>query len=221
VGDPKTLIPAAEKARKDFGVSDIVLVGDRGIISQKQIDELKETGGIDWITGLKTGAISKLVKHGSLHLGRKCNKFCVWAWGKIEKSQCNDRPHFAGSWMKLRVVYEARLTGLGICRSLNEWGAQCAVIAPTLIPKQNADRVKTDRRDARKLAHLSFGGRLTAIYIPSDEQEALRDLVRARQAAKNNQTSIFLQLSNFSLRRNLKPNSKIKKMERRIYAMGS
>ena len=69
VGDPKTLIPAAEKARNDFGVSDIVLVGDRGMMSQKQIDELKETGGIDWITALKTGAIRKLVKDGSVQLG--------------------------------------------------------------------------------------------------------------------------------------------------------
>jgi transposase len=69
VGDPKTLIPAAEKARKDFGVSDIVLVGDRGMMSQKQIDELKELGRIDWITALKTGAIRSLVKDGSVQLG--------------------------------------------------------------------------------------------------------------------------------------------------------
>jgi len=69
MGDPKTLVPAAEKARKDFGVSDIVLVGDRGMMSQKQIDELKEIGGIDWITALKTGAIRSLVKDGSVQLG--------------------------------------------------------------------------------------------------------------------------------------------------------
>jgi transposase len=69
VGDPKTLIPAAEKARKDLGVNDIVLVGDRGMMSQKQIDELKEIGGIDWITALKTGAIRSLVKDGSVQLG--------------------------------------------------------------------------------------------------------------------------------------------------------
>jgi len=69
VGDPKTLIPAAEKARKDFGVSDIVLVGDRGMMSQKQIDKLKEVGGIDWITALRTGAIRSLVKDGSVQLG--------------------------------------------------------------------------------------------------------------------------------------------------------
>lgn len=69
VGDPKTLIPAAEKARNDFGVNDIVLVGDRGMMSQKQIDELKEIGGIDWITALKTGAIRSLVKDGSVQLG--------------------------------------------------------------------------------------------------------------------------------------------------------
>lgn len=69
VGDPKTLIPAAKKARKDFGVNDIVLVGDRGMMSQKQIDEIKEIGGIDWITALKTGAIRSLVKDGSVQLG--------------------------------------------------------------------------------------------------------------------------------------------------------
>ena len=68
-GDPKTLIPAAQKARKDFGVNDIVLVGDRGMMSQKQIDELKEMGGIHWITALKTGAIRKLVTDGSVQLG--------------------------------------------------------------------------------------------------------------------------------------------------------
>jgi len=68
-GDPTTLIPAAEKVRKDFGISDIVLVGDRGMMSQKQIDELKEIGGIDWITALKTGAIRALVKDGSVQLG--------------------------------------------------------------------------------------------------------------------------------------------------------
>lgn len=69
MGDPKTLIPAAEKARNDFGISDIVLVGDRGMMSQKQIDELKEIGGIDWITALKTGAIRSLIKDGSVQLG--------------------------------------------------------------------------------------------------------------------------------------------------------
>jgi transposase len=66
---PKTLIPAAEKARSDFSVSDIVLVGDRGMMSQKQIDKLKEIGGIEWITALKTGAIRSLVKDGSVQLG--------------------------------------------------------------------------------------------------------------------------------------------------------
>ncbi|MEN7973993.1 MAG: transposase, partial [Verrucomicrobiota bacterium] len=69
VGDPKTLIPAAQKARDNFGVSDIVLVGDRGMISQKQVNALKEMGGFDWITALKTGAIRSLVKDGSVQLG--------------------------------------------------------------------------------------------------------------------------------------------------------
>jgi transposase len=60
-GDPKTLMPQARKMKEDFGVKTMVLVGDRGMISQKQIEELKEVDGIDWITALKTGAIRKLV----------------------------------------------------------------------------------------------------------------------------------------------------------------
>lgn len=67
--DPKTLLPAVDKVRKDFGVEQLVLVGDRGMISQKQVDALKDIEGIDWITALKTGAIRALVKDGSVQLG--------------------------------------------------------------------------------------------------------------------------------------------------------
>jgi transposase len=67
-GDPTTLMEQAQKVRDDFGVDEIVLVGDRGMITQKQIDELRKTGCFDWITAMKTGAIRKLVDNGALQL---------------------------------------------------------------------------------------------------------------------------------------------------------
>ena len=68
-GDPKTLMPAVEKLQKDFAIEEFVLVGDRGMISQKQIDELKQRDGIDWITALRSVTIRKLVDDGSIQLG--------------------------------------------------------------------------------------------------------------------------------------------------------
>jgi hypothetical protein len=68
-GDPKTLLPQVEKLQKTFAIDQLVLVGDRGMISQKQIHELKQRAGIDWITALRTGAIRKLVDGGHLQLG--------------------------------------------------------------------------------------------------------------------------------------------------------
>ncbi len=66
--DPTTLMAQAERVRNDFGIDSMVLVGDRGMITQKQIDELRETGGFDWITALKSGGIRKLMKGGDLQL---------------------------------------------------------------------------------------------------------------------------------------------------------
>jgi transposase len=68
-GDPKTLMPQVRKLSETFGIDRVVLVGDRGMISQKQIDELKDQGGIDWITALKTGAIRNLINGGHIQLG--------------------------------------------------------------------------------------------------------------------------------------------------------
>lgn len=68
-GDPKTLMPQVEKLQKTFAIEQFVLVGDRGMISQKQINELKQRDGIDWITALRTGAIRKLVDGGHIQLG--------------------------------------------------------------------------------------------------------------------------------------------------------
>ena len=87
----------------------------------------------------------------------------------------------------LRVCYEAGPTGFALYWQLAELGIECDVIAPTLIPKKAGDRIKTDRRDALKLARCFRAGDLTAVWVPDQAHEALRDLVRAREAAKYDQ----------------------------------
>src|SRR5215213_6396445 len=83
----------------------------------------------------------------------------------------------------VRVCYEAGPCGYGIYRQLTELGMGCTVVAPSLIPVRPGDRVKTDRRDAAKLARLLRSGDLTAVAVPTPEQEALRALSRARETA--------------------------------------
>lgn len=68
-GDPSTVMSQIEKVRSNFGINHLVLVGDRGMLSQKQLDAARELGGIDWITALKSGSIRKLFKGGALQLG--------------------------------------------------------------------------------------------------------------------------------------------------------
>jgi len=85
------------------------------------------------------------------------------------------------------VCYEAGPCGYVLYRQLSELGIKCEVVAPTLIPVKAGDRVKTDRRDAEKLARLHRAGELTAVYVPGPEWEAFRDLVRAREASKKDQ----------------------------------
>ena len=84
----------------------------------------------------------------------------------------------------LHCCYEAGPTGYVLYWQLVRMGIECTVVAPTLIPTKAGDRVKTDRRDARKLARYLRSGDLTAVWVPDEAHEALRDLVRARQAAK-------------------------------------
>jgi transposase len=87
-----------------------------------------------------------------------------------------------GDCAGLRTCYEAGPTGFGLRRLLRSMGVACEVIAPALIPKAPGDRVKTDRRDCRRLARLHQAGELVAIRIPSEAEEAVRDLCRARAA---------------------------------------
>jgi transposase len=67
-GDPKTLMPQVRKVKEDFGIETMVMVGDRGMITQTQIDEIKGLDGVDWITALKTEGIKKLVEGGALQM---------------------------------------------------------------------------------------------------------------------------------------------------------
>jgi len=110
----------------------------------------------------------------------------------------------------LRVCYEAGPTGYVLYRQLRELGVPCAVIAPTLVPVKAGDRVKTDRRDAEKLARSYRSGDLTAVWVPDADHEALRDLVRAREAAKKDQLRARHRLGKFLLRHGRRPPAGIK-----------
>jgi transposase len=85
---------------------------------------------------------------------------------------------------QLRVCYEAGPTGYVVYWQLTALDVPCEVVAPTLVPVNPGDRVKTDRRDALKLARSYRAGDLTAVWVPDAPHEALRDVVRAREAAK-------------------------------------
>jgi transposase len=84
---------------------------------------------------------------------------------------------------KLHVCYEAGPTGYGLYRQVISLGHECTVVAPSLIPRKAGDRVKTNRRDAVQLARLLRAGELTAVWVPDEGHEAMRDLVRARETA--------------------------------------
>ena len=103
-------------------------------------------------------------------------------------------------WPSVRCCYEAGPTGFGLYRHLVERGIECAVVAPGLVPQRPGDRVKTDSRDARKLARLLAGGLLQPIHVPTAELEAARDLVRAREDARLDRMRDRHRLSKFCLR---------------------
>jgi len=126
----------------------------------------------------------------------------IRSWGSIP-----NRPEAVRRLVKrlgraeqLRACYEAGPTGYVLYWQLTALGVPCEVIAPTLVPQKPGDRVKTDRRDAEKLAVLLSGGHLTPVWVPDAGHEALRDLVRAREAAKRDQLRARHRLHKFLLR---------------------
>lgn len=101
---------------------------------------------------------------------------------------------------QISFCYEAGPCGYGIHRQLTQLGWDCQVVAPSLIPKKAGDRVKTDRRDSMMLARLHRAGELTAVWVPDDAQEGLRDLTRAREDMKHLQRQAKQRLTAFLLR---------------------
>jgi transposase len=104
---------------------------------------------------------------------------------------------------RLQCCYEAGPWGYVVYWQLAKLGVECMVVAPSLIPQRAGDRVKTDRRDAEKLARLHRSGELTAVWVPDPAHEALRDLVRAREAAVGDRQRARNRLSKFLLRRGI------------------
>jgi transposase len=105
---------------------------------------------------------------------------------------------------RLVLVYEAGPCGYWLYRYLTRKGLRCTVVAPSLIPRKPGDRVKTDRRDAIMLARLMRGGDLTPIYVPQVQDEAMRDLSRAREDAMQDLKAAKHRLKAFLLRQDIR-----------------
>lgn len=123
--------------------------------------------------------------------------------GEIENSPEATRRLIAKlskSCKKMTFCYEAGPTGYGLYRWITDLGHDCIVVAPSLIPMKAGDRVKTNRRDAESLAKLLRAGELTAVWVPDTRHEAMRDLVRSREAAAQDQTRKRQQVTSFLLR---------------------
>jgi transposase len=134
----------------------------------------------------------------------------IFATGEVVEDRFATTPDGIRRWVRRlkrrcegRIVcgYEAGPLGYGLQRTLLGFGLDCIVIAPSLIPSKPGDRIKTDRRDALKLAELLAAGLLTEVHTPTPEQEAIRDLCRARESVKGDQKRIQHRLSKLLLRR--------------------
>jgi transposase len=110
-----------------------------------------------------------------------------------------------GKHENLLVCYEAGPTGYGIYRLLLSMDIECMVVAPSLIPKRSGDRVKTDKRDSTRLAQLLRAGELTSVWVPDEDHEALRDLIRARHDAREDLQSSRQRLVHLLLRHEIRP----------------
>jgi transposase len=122
-------------------------------------------------------------------------------WGRVvsDSAAIERELKKLGGPERVRVCYEAGPTGYGLARHLRAAGYDCIVVAPTLVPTDTR-RIKTDNRDAVRLAHFLRSGNLTAVAIPDAATEAIRDLVRARDAAKRAERVSRHQLDKFLLR---------------------
>jgi transposase len=112
--------------------------------------------------------------------------------------------HLQSKGQQLVFVYEAGPCGSWLDRYLTKQGSGCWVVAPSLLPQKPGDRVKTDRRDARQLARLMRSGNLTPVYIPAVDDEAIRDLSRAREETLRDRKAATLRLKAFVLRHDIR-----------------
>jgi transposase len=110
----------------------------------------------------------------------------------------------AGLPRPVRVAYEAGPTGYGLARELAKRRVERVAAAPSKIPRASGDRVKTDRRDAEHLVRLLLAGKLHAVRVPGDAEEALRDLVRARDAVRQDLMRCRHRLSKLLLRNGIR-----------------
>jgi transposase len=130
------------------------------------------------------------------------------ASGELRLQQVSPRSEEAVAWLQslprpVKVAYEAGPTGYGLARACATAGIACTVAAPSKIPRAPGDRVKTDRRDAERLARLLRLGELVSVRVPSPEEEAARDLVRAREDARGDLMRARHRLSKLLLRHGL------------------
>jgi transposase len=125
-----------------------------------------------------------------------------------------------GKPQDLKVCYEAGPTGYALYWQLTQLGFECEVIAPSLAPSKPGDRVKTDRRDAERLARSYQAGDLTVVWVPDSRHEALRDLVRLRAASKEDEKRAKHRLGKFLLRYRQRPSADCSSWSGRVVAMG-
>ncbi len=124
-------------------------------------------------------------------------------WGTISTAPISVEKFLkklAARFDQVEICYEAGPTGYGLYRQITAFGFTCYVIAPSLIPVRPGERIKTDRRDAERLARLLRAGELTPIWVPDETHEAMRDLVRARDSAAEDQRHKRQLISAFLLR---------------------
>lgn len=138
-------------------------------------------------------AVARRGRGGPQHWGEIANK--AKSIGKLV-----DRLGAAFGGERVLWCYEAGPCGYGVYRQLLALGQDCQVVAPSKIPRKPGERVKTDRRDARKLARHLRNGDLSPVWVPEEEQEAMRDLTRARGDFKAQERKARQQLNSFVLR---------------------
>jgi transposase len=143
-----------------------------------------------------------------VHARKTAAAAVVLGSGEVFKAQIAGPPGAAIEWLRtlpgpVRGVYEAGPTGFGLARAARAAGIEMMVCSPGAIPRQPGDRVKTDMRDALKLARLHAAGQLRPVVVPEPELEALRDLVRAREDLRGDLMGARHRISKLLLRRGL------------------